>query len=88
MANVHCAAATENFVALEHHSVDIDWWEDLVTDIEKPLHEDGFARVPEGPGLGIELNLDVIKEHLYRGQELFGPTDEWNRDRSNDRLWS
>ena len=88
MANVHCAAATENFVALEHHSVDVDWWEDLVTGIDKPLHADGFARVPEGPGLGIELNLDVVKEHLRRGQELFAPTEEWNRDRSNDRLWS
>jgi len=88
MANVHCAAATENFVALEHHSVDVDWWEDMVTGIEKPLHTEGFAHVPDGPGLGIELNLDVIKEHLRRGQELFAPTDEWNRDRSNDRLWS
>ncbi len=88
MANVHCAAATENFVALEHHSVDIDWWEDLVTGIDKPLHTRGFARVPEGPGLGVELNLDVVKEHLGRGQELFAPTDEWNRDRSHDRLWS
>jgi len=88
MANVHCAAATENFVALEHHSVDIDWWEDLVTGIDKPLHTGGFAHVPDGPGLGIELNLDVVKEHLGRGQELFAPTDEWNRDRSNDRLWS
>ncbi len=88
MANVHCAAATENFIALEHHSVDIDWWEDLVTGITKPLHTEGFARVPEGPGLGIELNLDVVKEHLERGQELFAPTDEWDRDHSSDRLWS
>ncbi len=88
MANLHCAAATENVLALEHHSVDVDWWEDLVTGIDKPLHKDGFAQVPEGPGLGIELNLDVVKEHLERGQELFAPTDEWNRDRSNDRLWS
>jgi L-alanine-DL-glutamate epimerase-like enolase superfamily enzyme len=88
MANLHCAAATENFVALEHHSVDVEWWEDLVTGIDKPLHADGFARVPEGPGLGINLNLDVVKEHLGQGQELFAPTEEWNSDRSNDRLWS
>jgi len=88
MANLHCAAATENFIALEHHSVDVDWWEDLVTGVDKPFHTDGFARVPEGPGLGIELNLDVIQKHLERGQELFAPTEEWNQDRSNDRLWS
>src|SRR5260370_35046172 len=30
MANVHCAAATENFLVLENHSVDVPWWNDLV----------------------------------------------------------
>jgi L-alanine-DL-glutamate epimerase-like enolase superfamily enzyme len=88
MANLHCAAATENVMVLEHHSVDVPWWQDLVTGIDKPLYADGFAHVPEGPGLGIELDLDVVKEHLARGQELFAPTEEWNRDRSNDQLWS
>src|SRR5215216_2995443 len=53
MANVHCAAATENFLVLEHHSVDIPWWDDLVDGIEKPIVKDGFVTVPDGPGLGI-----------------------------------
>jgi L-alanine-DL-glutamate epimerase-like enolase superfamily enzyme len=88
MANIHCAAATENFVALEHHGIDVPWWEDLVTGIEKPLNMKGFARVPETPGLGVELNLDVVKQHLARGEECFGPTDEWNARDSNDRQWS
>jgi len=26
MANVHCAAATLNFLALENHSLDVQWW--------------------------------------------------------------
>ena len=34
MGCVHTAAATENFVALEHHSVDKPWWEDLVNGLE------------------------------------------------------
>jgi L-alanine-DL-glutamate epimerase-like enolase superfamily enzyme len=88
MANIHCAAATENFLALEHHSVDIPWWEDMVKDIPKPLVIDGFAKVPEGPGLGIELNEEVIRQHLVEGTEYFAPTDEWDTDRSNDRWWS
>lgn len=88
LANIHCAAATENFVALEHHGVDVPWWEDLVTGIEKPLHHKGFAQVPDTPGLGVELNLDVVKQHLGRGEECFAPTDEWNRRDSHDRLWS
>jgi L-alanine-DL-glutamate epimerase-like enolase superfamily enzyme len=88
MANVHCAAATQNFVALEHHSVDVPWWEDLVRGIPKPLHQRGFAAVPDAPGLGVELNEDVVRQHLSPGEGYFEPTPEWNEMRSNDRLWS
>jgi L-alanine-DL-glutamate epimerase-like enolase superfamily enzyme len=87
MANVHCAAATENFLCLEHHSIEVPWWEDMVTGIPKPLVKDGFAPVPEVPGLGIELNAEVIKQHL-REPGYFEPTSDWDKERSNDRLWS
>lgn len=87
MANLHCAAATENFLSLEHHSVDVPWWEDLVTGIPKPLVEKGFAKVPEGPGLGVTLNDEVVKQHLLE-PGYFEPTPEWDKQRTNDRLWS
>jgi L-alanine-DL-glutamate epimerase-like enolase superfamily enzyme len=87
MANVHCAAATQNFVALEHHDVDTPYWEDYVTG-HKPLVEKGFAAVPEAPGLGVDLNEDVVREHLRKGEEFFGPTGEWNERKSWDRTWS
>jgi L-alanine-DL-glutamate epimerase-like enolase superfamily enzyme len=88
MANVHCAAATENFVALEHHSVDVPWWEDLVNG-EKPLFNKGFAKVPTRPGLGVTLNDEVMKKHLDPNDSgYFEPTKEWDKDRVNDRLWS
>jgi len=29
-----------------------------------------------------------MKQHLMPNTTYFGPTDEWNIDRSNDRLWS
>ena len=89
MANVHCAAATENFVALEHHSMDVPWWESLVkTTGGNPLVEKGFAVVPDSPGLGVELNEEVVKQHLRPNSGLFLPTPEWNEMRSNDRHWS
>lgn len=88
LANVHCAAATENFVALEHHDVDTTWWEDLVKGIEKPIVKDGYVKVPETPGLGVDLNEDVIKEHLREGEKYFAPTPEWDKDQSWDRTWS
>ena len=59
LANIHCAAATENFYVLENHSVDLPWWGDLIDGIAKPLIVDGYAPVPEAPGLGFgELNED------------------------------
>ena len=92
MANVHCAAATENFLALEHHSPDEEWWESMVKMTGKePMITKGFANVPlDAPGLGIELNDDVVKErHLPKNDKsFFKPTPEWDENRSHDRLWS
>jgi L-alanine-DL-glutamate epimerase-like enolase superfamily enzyme len=90
MANVHCAAATHNFLALEHHSVDTPWWGDLVKMTgSKPMIEKGFANVPpDAPGLGVELNEEECKKHLGRDGGYFEPTPEWDQKRSHDRLWS
>ena len=88
MANVHCAAATQNFIALEHHSVDDPGFEDLASGIEKPILNNGFIKVPETPGLGIDLNEKAIRERLREGEEYFAPTQEWDEERSWDRTWS
>jgi L-alanine-DL-glutamate epimerase-like enolase superfamily enzyme len=90
MANVHCAAATQNFVALEHHSLDLPYWNDLVIPKNgKPLIEKGFGIVSDAPGLGVDLNEDEIKKHLDPdNKNYFGPTPEWDNVRSWDRLWS
>ena len=89
MASVHCAAATENFIALEHHHVDVPWWEELVTGLPKPAVQDGFMTVPDAPGLGIELNEEAIRAHISeKDPGYFESTDEWNELRSHDRLWS
>ena len=88
LGSVHAAAATNNFIALEHHSVDNPWWEDLVNGIKKPIVQSGFVTVPDTPGLGVELNEEAVREHLRRGDKLFAPTPEWDEPRSWDRIWS
>jgi L-alanine-DL-glutamate epimerase-like enolase superfamily enzyme len=85
MANLHCASATENFVALEHHSLDVPWWGSLVT--PAVTLDRGFAVVPDRPGLGVEPNPEAFKEHLAE-PGYFEPTPEWDKERSWDRLWS
>ena len=91
MANVHCAAATQNFLSLEHHSVDVTWWEGLVKTTDgRKLIDKGYAPVPlTAPGLGIELVDEEVKKHLHAtDQTYFGPTKEWDEKRSHDRTYS
>ena len=93
MANVHCAAATQNFLALElpNQCVDNPWWPKLAKTVGKqPLYTKGFANVPlDAPGLGVELNEDEIKKHLHdEDKSNVAPTPGWNERRSHDRLWS
>ena len=88
MAAVHVAAATRNFMSLELHSVDVPWWGDLVNPALR--YDGGFITVPDAPGLGIEsLNEELINEHLHADfPEAWAPTDEWDKEWSNDRQWS
>jgi L-alanine-DL-glutamate epimerase-like enolase superfamily enzyme len=89
MASVHCAAATENFIALEHHFSDVPFWGDLIDGLPKPIIQNGYIPVPEAPGLGFTINEDAIKEHLLPADPgFFEPTPEWDSERSWDRLWS
>ena len=90
MAAVHVAAAMHNVLAMELHSVDVPWWADLVKGLPSPLVENGFIKVPDGPGLGItELNEELIAEHINPDiPGIWEPTDEWDKEFSNDRIWS
>jgi gluconate/galactonate dehydratase len=81
MASVHCAAATENFLALEIHAVDIPYWDDMVTGVAKPILNGGFIEVPDGPGLGVEPVAEVIRQHLSPDDPgYFAPTPEWDHE--------
>ncbi len=89
VASVHCAAATENFIALEHHFSEVPFWNDFIDGLPKPLIQDGYIAVPEKPGLGFEINEEAFKEHLVEWDKgFFEPTPEWDRANSHDRLWS
>lgn len=70
IANVHLCCAIPNFLALEFHAKDVEWWDDLHTNPD-PLIQDGYIEVPERPGLGIELNEDVAREHLADPGTMF-----------------
>jgi L-alanine-DL-glutamate epimerase-like enolase superfamily enzyme len=91
MANMHCAAATENALVLEFHGGDmVEYWESLVVKTDGvPLMTKGFGNVPpEAPGLGIELNDEALQSRMTKGAKYFEPTPEWDSTgMTYDKLW-
>jgi L-alanine-DL-glutamate epimerase-like enolase superfamily enzyme len=92
MANVHCAAAIPSFVALEHHGLDLPFWESLVTGLPADYMAGGYVVVPDKPGLGVDLNYEGIEANLRTPGTMFVPTEEWNMPKLGfwrpDERWS
>ena len=64
ICSLHIAAGIPEFLAMEHHYDDLSWYDSLIDGIPKPLVQNGYAAVPEGPGLGIKPNETAIRAHL------------------------
>lgn len=90
MAAVHVGAALPQLMCMEYHSVDVPHWQDVVNGLPKPLIQDGYITVPDAPGLGIEsLNEELIAKLVCKNiPGVWEPTDNWDSDICNDRLWS
>jgi len=90
LATAHMGVATENFVATEFNAPDVPWWDDIITGFGGKVIRNGFIRVTDKPGLGFDdVNDEVIKEHLMPGfPDLWAPTEQWNTEYANDRLFS
>ncbi len=90
MAAAHTCAAFEHFIALEFHSNDVPWWQDMVQYKHGTIVDHGWIQIPDAPGLGIDgLNDEVLLEHLNPAAPgLWLSTEEWNKWSSHDRLWS
>ena len=68
MAAAQVGAAIPNCLAVEYHGYELGWWSSLV---EESVIVDGRIAVPERPGLGVTLDMDVLADHLVAGETLF-----------------
>jgi galactonate dehydratase len=62
------AAAVSNFSWLETMMTDVPWRGDVIR--EDVRLENGMMRIPDRPGLGVELNEAACAEHPYKAYEL------------------
>lgn len=71
LASAHVAAAIPNFLVLEWHGMSVPFWDDMVVGMPRPLIKDGYITVPDGPGLGVELNEDLARVYAKDGEPFF-----------------
>lgn len=70
LASAHVAAAIPNFHSLEWHAMDVPFFEELLAG-DEALISQGHIRVPDKPGLGVELDLHVAKRYAKANEPFF-----------------
>jgi L-alanine-DL-glutamate epimerase-like enolase superfamily enzyme len=71
LASAHVCATIPNFLVLEWHAASVPFFDELLT-LGRPLIEDGYIALPDGPGIGAELDLDVCRRYARPGEPFFG----------------
>ncbi|RKU23610.1 dehydratase [Candidatus Poribacteria bacterium] len=75
---LHFAACTTNFKIQEHfNDFSEAWVKEAATGCPEVI--DGYFSLPSGPGLGMELNEDLIAEHPYREGSFNLWEDDWHK---------
>jgi L-alanine-DL-glutamate epimerase-like enolase superfamily enzyme len=70
-ATVQWAGSIRDFMVCETVTGKGDWMDQVLL-LDGPYIQDGFIRLTELPGLGVELNPDVVKAHLAEGERWWG----------------
>jgi len=70
-ATVQWAGSIRDFLACETVTGKGGWMDQVLL-LDGPYIQDGFLRITEKPGLGVELNPDVVRAHLAKGETWWG----------------
>jgi galactonate dehydratase len=62
MANVHLLASTSSCIFLEYMAFDVPWRTEVAPGTE--TDQDGFVRVPDRPGLGVDIDEEAAARHV------------------------
>ncbi len=71
LASAHVCASIPNFLALEWHAASVPFFDELLVG-GGPVIVDGYVALPDGPGIGADLDLEVARAHARPGAPFFG----------------
>ena len=78
LASAHLCASIPNFLALEWHAASVPFFDELLV-TDWPVIVDGYVTLPDGPGIGADLDLDVARRYARPGEPFFGEPAGWSR---------
>jgi galactonate dehydratase len=82
-ACLHLAASTTNFKIQEHFNDFVDAWvKQAASGPGYPEVKDGYFSLPSGPGLGVTLNEDFIREHPPQEETFNLFKEDWHKRQS------
>ena len=70
-ASAQWASSIRDYISLETITGEGGWMDQVLL-LDGPYIKDGFIQVTDKPGLGIELNPDVVRAHLASGETWWG----------------
>jgi L-alanine-DL-glutamate epimerase-like enolase superfamily enzyme len=70
-ATCQWAGSVRDFTACETVTGKGDWMDDVLL-LDGPYIENGYLRITDKPGLGVDLNPDVVQAHLAEGETWWG----------------
>jgi len=71
MASLQWASSIRDYLACETVWFRGDWMDDVIVH-DQPLCKNGYVELSDKPGLGIELDPDVVRAHLVEGEQWWG----------------
>ena len=70
LASAHVCATVPNFLIIEFHWLQRDYWTTIIQEKEDII-KDGYIHMSDRPGIGVELDEEVGRQHQYPGTAWF-----------------
>ncbi len=67
-ASVHLAGAIQNFFKIENVLGEFRGFKEKMAAGQEPVVRKSVMQFPEGPGLGLEINEDWLRQHMAKGE--------------------
>jgi galactonate dehydratase len=71
-ASVHLSGAIQNFFKIENILGEASGFKEEMAARNAPVIRKSLLPYPEGPGLGLEINEDWLRQHLAKGETWWG----------------